>query len=374
VIDETDLLGLVLARWKLVVAFAIVGAGIGIGYALLAPQWFEARLTVVPAEHSREITALGMLSKLPGMDATTTDSQRIEAVLTSNSVTDEVIDRFKLDEHYGTEHREHTRDAVWAHCATNVDRRSSVVALTCEDRDPKLAQDMTVYFGEVGNRVFKRISASAAREEVTFLEAQVGKARKDVDDSSQKLQAFQEQHKIIDLPEQTKSVISAMASIKGDLVSKQIEVSYLSGFSTSSESSVVQLRQQITALETKLKQLEDAQVPQGSGAGSANFFPTAMTVPELRFELEQLLRDQKIKETVFVLLTERFENARSEAARDTSTFQILDNPTLPTYRSRPKRRQLAGFGLAMGLAVALVVIVVPVWWRRRRANDREHAE
>src|SRR5664279_2834132 len=207
--DETDLLGLLLARWKLVVALAIVGAGLGIGYALLAPQWYEARLSVVPAEKSREVSALGMLSKLPGLDSTTTDSQRIEAVLTSNSVTDEVIDKFKLDEHYGTDHREHTRDAVWSHCATNVDRRSSVVALTCEDQDPKLAQDVTTYFGEVGNRVFKRISASAAREEATFLEAQVVKARKDVDDSSQKLRTFQEQHKIIDLPEQTKSVISA---------------------------------------------------------------------------------------------------------------------------------------------------------------------
>jgi capsule polysaccharide export protein KpsE/RkpR len=374
---DLDLIGLLLSRWKIVVAFAVLGTASGATYALLAPQWYEARLTVVPAERSRDLGALTMVSKLPGVEAVGTESQRIEAVLTSASVTDEVVDRFELGQHYDTDHPEHARGAVWTHCATSVDRRSGVVALTCEDQDPHLAMAMCEYFGEVGNRVFKRISASAAHEEELFLETQVAKARRDVDDASRKLRAFQERYKIIDLPEQTKSVISAMASIKGDLLSKQIEMSYLTGFSASTESSVVQLQQQIAVLEAKLRQLEDNRphtVPAtGSGAGSANFFPEAMNVPQLRFELEQLLRDQKINETVFLMLTQRYETARSEAARDTSTFQILDHPTLPTYRSRPKRRQLAAFGLAAGLAFAGAWIILPVWWRRRSALDEQRA-
>jgi capsule polysaccharide export protein KpsE/RkpR len=364
------LVDLMLERWKTVAVFAALGTAAGVTYALAAPEWYEARLTVVPAERSRDLGAtLGIVAKLPGMEPTGTDSQRIEAVLTSASVTDEVIERFDLEQHYGTDHREHARGAVWSHCATNVDRRSGVVALTCEDEDPHLARAMAAYFGEVGNRVFERISTSAAREEARFLETQVAKARHDVDLASRKLREFQEQHKIIDLPEQTKSVISAMASIKGDLLSKQLEVTYLSGFSARTESSVVQLQQQIAVLEAKLAQLERSR-PAPPAAGSASFFPEAMTVPELRYELEQLLRDQKIDETVFLLLTQRYETARSEAARDTSTFQILDNPTLPTYRSRPKRRQVAAFGLAAGVAFAAGWIVVPVWWRRRRAPDQ----
>ena len=77
-----------------------------------------------------------------------------------------------------------------------------------------------------------------------------------------------------------------------------------------------------------------AGIGRGSGS-SANFFPNAMSVPELRFELEQLMREQKIEETVFGLMTQRYEMASVDEARDTSTFQILDHPTLPTYRSRP---------------------------------------
>jgi len=217
--------------------------------------------------------------------------------------------------------------------------------------------------------VFGRVSVSSAREERVFLEGQVANARRDVDEASRKLREFQEQHKVIDLPEQSKAVISAMAQIKGEMVSKQIELSYLNGFSGRGESNVVQLEQQISVMAHKLEQLEaQTAIQTGSGAGSgsaANFFPNAMNVPQLRFELEQLMREQKIQETVFGLMTQRFEMARVDEARDTSSFQILDSPTLPTFRSRPRRRNIVALGLVGGLAVGIAWILVPLWWRRR---------
>ncbi len=378
---QLDVVLLVARRWKAVLLFAILGSVVGVAVAFIMPSWYAARLTVVASQRTSN-PAMSVLQNIPGADAlgasSSTDVQRIQAVLTSNSVADEVITKFNLRERYDTAHIEHARAALWEHCVTGVDRKSGVVALTCEDRDPAQAMAMTAFFGEVGNRVFGRISASSAREERRFLESQVVKARKDVDESSRKLREFQEKHRVIDLGEQSKAVISAMASIKGDLVAKQLQLSYLSSFSSRTEANVVQLQQQIGIMEAKLKQLEDshpasAVAPDpGAGSGSAaganpKFFPDAMRVPELRFELEQLFREQKIQETVFFLMTQRFETAKVDEARDTSTFQILDSPTLPTYRSRPRRMRIAIYGLMGGLAFACALIIIPVWWRRRTA-------
>ncbi len=370
--QQTDYLVLVSQRWRIVMCGVLLGLAAGILYAFLTPPWYAATLTVVPSQRSQDTTAMSLAARLPGaLDMVSTDVQRIQAVLQSRSVADEVIQKFELLKHYGETHIEKARAKLAEHCVTNADKRSSLVSLTCEDHDPKRAMEMAAYFGEVGNRVFGRVSASSAREERRFLEDQVIKARKDVDDASQKLRAFQEAHKIIDLPEQSKAVISAMASIKGELISKQLELSYLSSFSARTEASVVQLQQQIAIMESKLAQLEkQAQVERQStgsatGSGSADFFPNAMNVPELRFELEQLMREQKIRETVFDLMTQRFEMAKVDEARDTSTFQILDQPTLPTYRSRPKRSKCAVTGVAGGVGAALAWILLPVWWRRR---------
>lgn len=363
--DELDLVAELARRWRVIAGCVVLGIVAGVVYALVAPEWYMARLTVVPATSPKDSAATAIASKLPiALDTVQTDVQRIQAVLQSASVADEVIDKFKLDERYGTSHREHTRAALAEHCVSAVDRKSGLVALTCEDTDPAQAKAMAEYFGEVGNRVFGRVTVSSAREERAFLEDQVKKARHDVDEASKKLREFQEQHKIVDLPEQSKAVISAMAQIKGEMLSKQIELQYVSGFSGRGEANVQQLEQQITALDQKLRQLEDQQHPAQS-SGSASFFPSAMNVPELRFELEQLMREQKIQETVFALMTERFEMARVDEARDTSTFQILDHPTLPTYRSRPSRKRSIAAGGFAGLAIAAVWILVPAWWRRR---------
>lgn len=368
---HVDLFATVLQRWRVVVVCAVLGVAAAVAYAFVATPWYEARLTVVPSQRSPEGMAMSLVAKIPGLDTASVDSKRIEAVLTSFSVTDEVIAKFDLKKRYGTPYSERAREAVWTHCSTSVDRKSGVVALTCEDTDPETAMQIVSYFGEVGNRTFNRISSSSAREEVHFLETQLTTAHDEVVKASQALREFQEKNKIIDLPEQSKATISAMASIEGDLVSKQLELSYLTGFASRGEGSVVQLQQQIAIMQSKLKELESRPQPkEGLGSGSANVFPSVMNVPELRFELEALMREQKIKETAFLLLTQRYELARIEAARDTSSFQILDSPTKPTVRSRPKRRKIAMLGLFAGLALAGVWIFGPMGLERVRGMRR----
>jgi len=369
-----SLVALLVQRWKTVLFCCVLSVAAGVAYALVAPSWYSAKLRVVPSLKSQDVTAMSLASKLPiGFDSLSTDVQRIQAVLRSDSVSDAVIAKFKLQDVYGTQHIEAARRALWDHCATSVDRKSNVVSLACEDEEPARAQAMAEYFGEIGNQVFRRVSATSTGEERKFLETQVAKARHEVDEASTKLREFQEQHKIIDLPEQSKAVISAMASIEGELLSKQLELSYVSGFSGRTEANVVQLQQQIGIMQNKLRQLEatartSSQPETGSANGTArtgSFFPEALDVPRLRFELEQLMRDQKIKETVFFLMTQRYELAKIDEARDTSTFQILDHATLPSERSRPNRRMVALAALLTGFGIACAWIVIPLWWRRR---------
>jgi uncharacterized protein involved in exopolysaccharide biosynthesis len=334
-------------------------------YAFLAPKWYEAQLVVVPSTPTKSPGGIaGMLaSELPvdfNLAATgTSDAERIQAVLKSRSVTDAVIAEYRLQERYDEKNMEATRKALWKHCSTKLDKKPNTVSLTCEDKDPDFVRRMCHYFGEFGNSVFRRISASSAGEERRFLERRVAEARREVTATSDALRAFQEEHKLIDLGEQSKAVVSALASIKGDLLTKQIQLSYLNGFAASDEATANQVRRQIAVLEHKLKSLEvdeslesaksDTDAHKPGEASSNSMFPVAMRVPQLRFKLEQLYRDQKIQETVFLLLTQRYEMAKVNEARDTSAFQILDEPVVPTYKSRPLRALIIGAGTLIGL-------------------------
>ena len=93
-------------------------------------------------------------------------------------------------------------------------RRSSLVELTCEDKDPKVVQEMLSFFADYGNQVFRRVGVSSASEEVRFLEKHVAELRDAADDASARVLAFEQGHGIVDLDTQSKAVVSALATLE----------------------------------------------------------------------------------------------------------------------------------------------------------------
>jgi uncharacterized protein involved in exopolysaccharide biosynthesis len=77
-------------------------------------------------------------------------------------------------------------------------------------------------------------------------------------------------------------------------------------------------------------------------------------MPRLSLEFGKLLRDVKIQETLFGLLTEQYEHAKIQEAKDTPTIQVLDVAKLPEKKSRPKR--LIILAIAGGLSVILSML------------------
>src|SRR5262249_6519287 len=210
-------------------AIGLIGATI---YIVFAAPWYQSTLTVMPTTPSRPgfgaqlAGALGAAIDVQelGMNV---DIERIGAVFESTSVTDAVINKFDLRKRYGERYIEQTRDRLWSHCSVRTDRRARLVSLSCEDKDPKFVQSLLEYFGTYGNEVFRRVTASSATEEARFLEKRVAEMRTEADESAARLRAFEERYKIVDLETQSKAVVSAMASLRSQEISKDLQLSYL---------------------------------------------------------------------------------------------------------------------------------------------------
>ena len=334
-----------------------VSVAIAILYALLAPRWYRATLTVVPTTQTKsagaaQLSALGL--DLP-LEIGSADVERIAAVLESNSVTDAVVDKFDLINRYDTRYRELARKKLWTRCSTRVDRKAKLVSMSCEDRDPAFVQSLLAHFSEVGNSAFRRVSVSSATEEVKFLEARVEGLRRQTDEAAQKQREFEETYKIVDLDTQSKAVVSALAALRAQEMGKDLELSYLNSFSSAEEASVLQLRKELALVGSKFRQLEGDTQQQGAVAARDSqqdrrtFFPAAVAVPKLRYEYQRLLADRKIHETDLALMIQRLEMAKVNEARDTSAFQVLDAPVRPTYPSRPVLSVAVVAGLLIGL-------------------------
>jgi capsule polysaccharide export protein KpsE/RkpR len=280
-----------------------------------------------------------------------------------------VIEKFDLRNRYDAKYLESAREELWRHCEVRTLPKPGLVQVSCEDRDPRLAQALLAYFAEVGNVAFRRVSTSSASEEARFLDRRVADLRREADDAASRMRDFQERHQIVDLESQAKAVVSSVAVLNSQRIAKEMELGYARGFSSMDEAGTKQLESQLFIVDEQLRQLERPRnVPatgrkKAEGATSTGMFPAALEVPRLRAEYERLYRDRKVAETSLMFALDRLEGAKAAEARDVSTFVVLDAPTLPTRRSRPSR----GRALVLSAAFGFVAAVAVEWWRARRS-------
>lgn len=92
--------------------------------------------------------------------------------------------------------------------------------------------------------------------------------------------------------------------------------------------------------------------------------------PTLRTELARLERDVKVKEAVFLSLSEKSELAKLEAVKDVPVIQILDRGDVPDIKSAP-RRSIYLLGALFGSI--FVSVILSLWLdyaERRRLKSR----
>jgi capsule polysaccharide export protein KpsE/RkpR len=356
------------------VAVTVVFAIAGLVAGMLAPKWYRSVVTLVPAAQPRGAGVSGLLgAELGGLGSGLAssmglgaDATRIVAVLQSNAVSDAAVQKFELMKRYEVKYLESAREALWRHCEVKSLPKPNLVQLSCEDTDPRFAQNLLAFLADYGNQVFRRVSKTSASEEVRFLEARAIELRHQADDVAARMREFQERHQVVDLEWQARSVVSAMAALDAQRIAKQIELDYARMFSSPEEAATRQLESQLSVVEKKMLDLEehrasDRSVRGQSGTGrdrGAGVFPAALAVPGLRAEYEKLFRDRKVAEATLVYVMERLEGARASEARDVSTFQVLDPPTLPSRKSRPSRLLILVGAVTAGSLTAVLAEVV----------------
>lgn len=85
----------------------------------------------------------------------------------------------------------------------------------------------------------------------------------------------------------------------------------------------------------------------------------ALVSATAQIESSRLKRDEEIAFDVFQQFVREREQARIKRNQDTPVFTVLEQPTVPTERSSPRRTQI----LLMSIVIGLVAGVGRVWWR-----------
>jgi hypothetical protein len=80
-------------------------------------------------------------------------------------------------------------------------------------------------------------------------------------------------------------------------------------------------------------------------------------------------RRAKIRETVYELLTEQYELARMQEAKETPSVKILDPAVVPEKKSSPPRLVIMSLGAFLVFGSAVVWVLGVAHWEKMDAQD-----
>jgi hypothetical protein len=121
-------------------------------------------------------------------------------------------------------------------------------------------------------------------------------------------------------------------------------------------------------LQKKLNEIGSAGTV-GAEKSANSLYPSIRKLPILGVTYADLYRQTKIEETVFELLTEQYEMAKVQEAKEIPSVKVLDAAIVPTKKSFPPRAVITALGTLLGLALAAFWIVGRTQWESVEASD-----
>ena len=282
-------------------------------------------------------------------------------IIGSQTVQDRVIHDFDLQRIYGDSKIEDARNDLAQHTDVAEDRKSGIITIGVTDRDPKRAAAMARTYVDELDWLVAQVSTSSARRERIFLEGRLKTVKSELDSTAKNFSNFASKNTAIDIPAQGKAMVEAAASLQGRLIAAQAELSGLQQIYTNNNVRVRAAEARVKELQQKLTELGRGDPADGLKEENA-LYPSIRRLPVLGVTYADLLLQTKIQSTVYELLTQQYETAKVQEAKEIPSVKVLDAPVVPTKKSFPPRTLLTIFGTLLGLAIAMVWVIAKNTW------------
>ena len=364
---------------RLLLRAALVGLLVGTLLAFVIPKRFESTTQLMPPDNQTS-TAMAMLTALtarggPGLGNVAGDMLGIKSsgalfvgILRSRTVEDRLIDQFDLKNVYWTKLQLTARRKLEENTAVSEDRKSGILTITVSDRDPQRAAAMARSYVVELDRLVAKVSTSSARREREFLEGRLKNVQSDLEQAEKDFSQFASKNTTIDIKEQGKAMVEAAAVLQGQLIAAQSELEGLRQIYTDNNVRVRSVQARINELKVQLEKLG------GKGGAEAgkeqdSLYPSIRKLPLLGVDYADLYRRTKVQEAVFEALTQQYELAKVQEAKEIPSVKVLDDSRVPERKSFPPRALIVFFSTFFGLVCASIYAMAKARWTKLDNRD-----
>ncbi len=347
---ELDTNRLIWRSRAFVFRIALAGLLLSTLVAFLIPRRFESTSRLMPPDQMNYGAGVSALAANSGLGAQIgsgiglsagdilglkSSSELFIAIMQSRTVQDDLVARFDLTRVYSDRRIEDARDDLARRTKLASDRKSGVLTIQVADRDATRAAAIAKEYSSELNRVVTELNTSSAHRERVFLQERLSQVKRDLESAENIFSEFSTKNVALDVPTQGRALIEATASLQGQLIAARTELQSLRQTYTDQNQRVRIQQARVTELSTQLNLSVSGPSGGLTGTNSAASYPSLQQLPALGMAYSDLVRNTKIQESVYQTLTQEYELAKVQEAKETPSVKILDPPDIPTRKSFP---------------------------------------
>ena len=366
---------------RFVARATVAGLLAGAILAFVIPKRYESTAQLMPPDSQSSSTAALLAAfsgKAGGLGPIAGDLLGVKSsgalfigILRSRTVEDSLIERFNLRRVYWTKLDETARRKLVENTALYEDRKSGILTITVSDHDPQRATALARAYVEELDRLVAKVSTSSARREREFLEDRLKTVKSDLETAERDLGQFASKNNAIDIKEQGKAMVEAAATLEGQLIAARSELQGLKQIYTNENVRVRAAQARVAELQSQLERIGG----KGENTSLANntqgdpLYPSIRKLPLLGVPYADLYRRAKVQEAVFEALTQQYELAKVQEAKETPSVKVLDEPRVPERYSFPPRLLVIATCTMMAVLCALIFLVGRAGWAQVPQSD-----
>jgi uncharacterized protein involved in exopolysaccharide biosynthesis len=304
-------------------------------------------------------------------------------VLRSQTSQDRLVQQFDLRKVYGKRLATDARAELDENTGISEDRKSGILTISVTDHSPQRAAALANAYVDGLNSLVSELSTSSAHRERVFLEERLKVVKQDLDDASNQLAQFSSKNNTIDIQQEGKAMLDAAGTISGEMIAAQSQLEGLRQIYTDNNPRVRSLNARVAELRKQLEKLGGTEA-KGAPTTSSSVepsadpasvqadgfpYPTIKSLPMLGAKYADYYRHAKIEETVYELLTEQYEVAKVQEAKETPSVKELDPARIPEKRSFPPRLVIVCLGTFLTFGLSMFWVMGTAQWEEIDPKD-----
>jgi len=322
-------------------------------------ELYESTSTIVIKNLSNKTANFGSFSFLMPTTSTSQDAYIIQSYLESYDELNNLDKKFDLYNYYKSDKidfverlkpwstREDFLKTYLKNLIFNYDQTTGLITLGFLHTEPKKAYEIVVQLINDANNQLNKYNKIIAQKQLKFLEKQVEKNKKALDEAIKKLEEFQNTHTILDPTQTAEAKFTLLSNLEAQLIEKKAKYNELSQYMNERSFELIRLKKEIVNLKRTISKIKKA---------LAN--PKNKSLNVYIFEFERLKGLVELNKELYKQSLLQLEQVKTEINKNSKLLLEVTHPYIPQgYKYPQKVKDIITLALVLLLLYGIISLI-----------------